>query len=86
MGIARRITLLRWWQKLRAARRAAIATDAEVLRVMHGDAAYYEARRRENAGAPEESNHWQAVALAIARRADRKVGLDTATRVAERED
>jgi hypothetical protein len=77
--------MLRWWQKLLAARsaqRQAIAADAEVLRVMFGGQSYYEARRRSRDCAPPESDHWCAVAVAIAKMTGRKIGLDTATRMA----
>jgi hypothetical protein len=54
-------------QKLRSAplaRRSTIATDAEVLRVIYGDQAYYEARRRFTNCASSEGDHWQGVAVA----------------------
>ena len=48
-----------------------------------GDGAYSEARRRaREASSDEMEREWSRVALAVARKTGRQVGLDTATRMA----
>jgi hypothetical protein len=81
--------MLDWWRKkssAQAVRRREIRVDAEVLRVLFGDGAYYEARRRSRDDTSPEAKHWRAVAVVIAQRSERKVGLDTATLMARPEE
>ncbi len=81
--------MLQWVRRRQEARRLAQA-DAEALVRGHGADAYAEARWRErdvilpdgttHAGrAPE---HWGRVALIVARMTGKRVGVDTATRMA----
>jgi len=86
-----RITL--WLHRRREAARLANA-DAEALIRDLGDAAYWEARRRErdvilpdgttHQGRPPA--HWRRVALVVAKRTGHAVGLDTATRMMRARD
>ncbi len=81
--------MLAWFRKRREAERLA-QTDAEALIRDHGGEAYGEARRRERdvvlpdgtTHAGRTPAHWRRVALIVAKRAGKRVGLDTATRMA----
>ncbi len=57
--------------------------DATALVADHGASAYAEARRRErDAFNAEDAARWSRAAVAIAKRTGRRIGLDTATRMA----
>ena len=59
--------------------------EAEADELIHklGVGAYPAARRREHeAGSEGMATHWRRVALAVARKTGRRVGLDTSTRMA----
>ena len=79
--------LRRRWEAARLAN-----ADAEALIRDHGGAAYWEARRRERDvilpdGTTHQGRtpaHWRRVALLVAKMTGRAVGLDTATRMANR--
>jgi hypothetical protein len=70
--------------KRRHNEQCAITADTESLMTAHGRDAYAEARKRERATADREARHWASVAIEIARRLGHPVGLDTATRMADR--
>ena len=80
--------MLRWLGRRQLTARLAQA-DAEALIRDHGGEAYSEARRRErdvtlpdgttHAGRTPE--HWRRVALIVARKTGKRIGLDTATRM-----
>ena len=80
--------MLDWLRRRRLAARLAQA-DADALIREHGAEAYSEARRRERdvvlpngtTHAGRTSAHWRRVALVVAKRTGRRVGLDTATRM-----
>lgn len=59
---------------------ARVDADVDSLFCEFADQAYYTARQIERSGG-EDAPHWQAVAVEIARRSGRSVGLDTATRI-----
>src|SRR5215469_15299547 len=60
-----------------------IEAEADALIHNLGTGAYSAARRREHEAASEAmARHWRRVALAIARKTGRRVGLDTSTRMA----
>ena len=60
-----------------------IDAEAEALIRDLGDRAYSEARRREREASSDEiARDWSRVALAVARKTGKRVGLDTATRMA----
>jgi hypothetical protein len=71
-----------------------VSADAEALIRGHGDEAYREARDRERDvilpdGTTHQGRtpaHWRQVALIVAKRTGRPVGLDTATRMLARRD
>ncbi len=70
---------------LRRRRESAKRTEAEAEAIIQAYAveAYAEARRREReAKTEDEAKNWSRVALAIARKTSKRVGLDTATRMA----
>jgi len=81
--------MLSWLRHRRQAERLAQA-DAEALVRDHGGEAYSEARRRERdvilpdgtTHAGRTPVHWRRVALIVARMTGKRVGLDTATRMA----
>ena len=86
--------MLRWIRRRQDARRLA-QLDAEALIRDHGAEAYREARERERDVILTEGGttyagrtpaHWRRVALIVARRTGKRVGLDTATRMLERGD
>ena len=57
--------------------------DLIALLAEHGVDAYGEARRREwEAPGDEEATRWRRAAVAIAKRTGKRIGLDTATRMA----
>ncbi len=61
--------------------------DAIGLIAEHGVDAYGEARRREReCHGAEEAARWRRTALAIAKRTGKRIGLDTATRMASDAD
>ena len=73
------------------ARRREIArqteADATALIAEHGARAYAEARRRQqDAIDAEDAARWRRAAVAIAKRTGKRIGLDTATRMAEDAD
>jgi hypothetical protein len=72
----------------RRAARAWIRHDAEVLLVGHGEQAYPEARERARRGRERldrsDARHWTKVAVEIARRTGREVGVSTADRYLKR--
>ena len=71
------------WLARRRARIARIDTEAEALIRGFGDRAYSEARRREREASSEAIvKDWSRVALAVAGKTGKRVGLDTATRMA----
>jgi hypothetical protein len=71
------------WLARRRARIARIEAEAEALIRGFGDRACSEARRREReASCDEVAKDWSCVALAVARKTGKRVGLDTATRMA----
>jgi hypothetical protein len=81
--------MLRWLRRRQEARRLAQA-DAEALIRDHGAEAYREARERERdviltdgtTHAGRKPEHWRRVALIVARMTGKRVGVDTATRMA----
>jgi hypothetical protein len=78
-----------WWLKFQIARTErlrATHADAEVLRVLFGDNAYFEARRRSNNEPAVDAKHWRAVVARIAQTTGRIVGLGTTTRMSGRDD
>ncbi len=80
--------MLRWLRRRRQAERLEQA-DAEVLIKDHGVEAYVEAWERERdvilpdgtTHAGRTPAHWSRVALIVAKRTGKRVGLDTATRM-----
>ena len=85
--------LLNWLQRRKEAARL-VSADADALVLQHGEQAYSIARRWERAVARpggatyygRTRTHWRRVALLIARKTGRQVGLDTATRMQEGEE
>ena len=78
--------MLSWWVRRREALRRA-EDDATALITEHGTGAYIEARQRErDAIDADDATRWRRAALAIAKRTGRRVGLDTATRMASDAD
>ncbi len=81
--------MLQWLRRRRQAERLAQA-DAEALVRDHGAEAYREARERERdvilsdgtTHAGRTPAHWRRVALIVGRLTGKRVGLDTATRMA----
>jgi hypothetical protein len=64
-----------------------IEAEADALIHNLGVGAYSAARRREHEADSEEmARHWRSVALAVARKTGRRVGLDTSTRMARDSD
>jgi hypothetical protein len=75
--------MLSW---LRHRRESIERIDAEADAFIHnlGAAAYSAARRREHEASSDTMvKHWGRVALAIAKKTGKRVGLDTATRTLE---
>jgi hypothetical protein len=71
------------WLARRRARIARIDAEAETLIRDLGDRAYPEARRREREASSDQiAKDWGRVALAVARKTGKRIGLDTATRMA----
>ena len=85
--------ILRWLRRRQDARRLAQA-DAEALIRDYGAAAYREARERERdvilpdgtTHAGRTPAHWRRVALIVARKAGKRIGIDTATWMPGRDD
>ena len=83
--------MLRWLRCRQEARRLAQA-DAEALIRDHGAEAYREARERERdviltdgtTHAGRKPEHWRRVALIVAKRTGKRVGVDKATRMLDR--
>ena len=87
------LTMVDWWRGLSAKLRAKkekrvfeIRKDVELLTLMFERGAYHEARRRSHIGSQDDGRHWRAVAIAIAKQTGRPVGLDTETRMSERDE
>ncbi len=82
--------VLQWLRRRQEARRLAQA-DVEPLVRDHGGEAHIEARQRERDVIPPDGTtharrtpaHWRRVALIVARMTGKRVGVDTATRIAE---
>ena len=71
------------WLRRRRDQAERIGTEAAALISGLGDGAYSEARRRaREASSDEMEREWNRVALTIAHKTGRQVGLDTATRMA----
>jgi hypothetical protein len=71
------------WLRPRRERAERIDAEADALIGAFGEGAYSEARcRAREASSDEMERKWSRVALAIARKAGRRIGLDTATRMA----
>ncbi len=71
------------WLRRRREQAERIEAEADALISDLGDGAYAEARHREReASSDEMEREWSKVALAIARKTGKNVGLDTATRMA----
>ena len=71
------------WLRRRREQAERIEAEADALISDLGDGAYVEARRREReASSDEMEREWRRIALAIARKTGKSVGLDTATRMA----
>jgi len=85
--------MLQWLRRRRQAERLAQA-DAEALVRDHGGEAYSEARQRERdvilpdgtTHAGRTPAHWRRVALIVAHMTGKRVGVDTATRMAKDAD
>jgi hypothetical protein len=85
--------MLQWLRRRQEARRLA-QVDAEALIRDHGGEAYGEARQREHdvilpdgtTHAGRTPAHWRRVALIAAKRTGKRIGLDTATRMAQDAD
>ena len=70
------------WLARRRARIQCIEAEAEALIRNLGDWAYSEARRREHEASSDAiAKDWSCVALAVARKTGKRVGLDAATRM-----
>ncbi len=70
------------WLARRRARMERIKAEAEALIRGIGDRAYSEARRGEREASSDAiAKDWSRVALAVARKTGRRVGLDAATRM-----
>ena len=71
------------WLARRRERAERIEAEAEALVRGHGVGAYPEARRREREALNKtDAQNWSRVALTIARKACKRVGFDTARRMA----
>jgi hypothetical protein len=71
------------WLRRRREKAERIDAKARALIRAFGVDAYSEARQRERqAQSAEATQEWRAVAVAIARKTGKRVGLDTATRMA----
>ena len=71
------------WLRRRRERAQQIETDASTLIREFGSDAYAEARlMQRRAKSFEDRRHWRNVALAIAHKSAKRIGLDTATRMA----
>jgi hypothetical protein len=71
------------WLRRRPEDARRVETDAAALLAEYKHAAYSEARQRQqDAHNTETFAHWGRVALAVARLTGKRVGLDTATRMA----
>ena len=70
------------WLRRRRERAARIDADARMLVRELGEDGYVEARLKQSrARSAEERRHWRNVALAVAARTGKRVGLDAATRM-----
>ena len=71
------------WLRRRRERAARVEADATMLVSELGEDAYSEARLMESrAKSTDEQRHWREVSQAVARKTGKRVGLDTATRMA----
>ena len=74
---------MRRWLRRRRERTERIEIEADELVRLLGDDAYSEARWREHtASSPASAQHWNLIALAIARQTGTRIGLDLSTRLA----
>jgi hypothetical protein len=74
---------VRAWLRQRRERAERIEDEADELIRLLGDDAYAEARRREyTASSSATAREWNLIALAIASRTGRRIGLDLSTRMA----
>jgi len=72
-----------WWLRRRRETAERIEAEAEAVMRQYAVRAYAEARRREReANSKAEAQNWNRVALAIANKTGKRVGLDTGTRMA----
>ncbi len=71
------------WLRRRRETAKLVEAEAESIIRAYGVEAYAEARRREReAKTKDEAKNWSRVAMAIARKTSKRVGVDTATRMA----
>jgi len=85
-GMAKRSEILLWLRRRRE-RVSGIEADANLLIRELGSEAYSEARTMERrATSPDERRRWRDIALAVASKSGKRVGLDTATRMAMEAD
>ena len=68
-----------WWRRRKAYRELVDREAAELIE-RYGDAAYHTARACGRGQEGRLARYWSKVALAVARRTGREVGVDTATR------
>ena len=75
------------WLRRRRERAESIEVEADGFIHNLGAAAYSAARRREHGASSDAmAKHWRRVALAIAKKTGKRVGVETATRMVERGD
>ena len=75
------------WLRRRRERASRIEAEASMLIRELASEAYAEARlMQRRAGSVEDRRHWRDVALAVARKTGKRIGLDTATRMAMEAD
>jgi hypothetical protein len=75
------------WLRRRRDRAERTEAEADALISEVGDGAYSEARRRaREASSDEMEREWSRIALAVARKTGKPVGLDTSTRMAAEAD
>lgn len=86
-GYGKRERAMLPWLTYRRPRIERIDTEAEALIYEFGGAAHSEARQREHeASSPGIAKDWNRVALAVAQKTGKQVGLDTSTRMAMNAD
>jgi hypothetical protein len=75
------------WLRYRRERAKCVEAEASMLIRELGPVAYAGSRLEERqARSSDERRHWRDVALAIARKTGRRIGLDTSTRIAMEAD